>query len=145
MEGRRVADAEMRGERRIGYVRAALGAFAAVVRGVSVTLAACLMIGGDLTYRSSAQPSPAAATVRGGPQPSNTAVRWLIQAKYRHDAVVEGSRIGVQVDNGVVTLTGHARDESARVRALQLANQVRGVNMVHDRLEVRYAPPQRTE
>lgn len=124
-------------ERPNPYVASAKQRGAAGLRWASVAVAACLMVGGDFTYRTAAdEPSPAAATVRGGPQPSNTAVRWLIQAKYRQDGLVEAGRIAVQADNGVVTLTGRVRDEIARARAIVLATRVRGVDVVHDGLDV---------
>jgi osmotically-inducible protein OsmY len=119
------------------YLASAGRRAAATLKWGSVAVAACLMIGGDLTYRAGVhQPSPAAATMRGGPQPSNTAVRWLIQAQYRQDDLVAGGRIAVQADNGVVTLSGRVRDEPARSRAILLAGRVRGVTAVHDRLDV---------
>lgn len=95
-------------------------------------------MGGDLSYRESASrgASPAAATLRGGPQPSNTAIRWLIQAQYRNDGTVDGGRIAVQAESGVVTLTGVVGSEHARARAVVLAERTRGVTSVQDRLYV---------
>lgn len=66
--------------------------------------------------------------------------------KIRHDvqselgwqpALDEPAHIGVAVDGGVVTLSGHVRTLSQRLAAVMTAQRVTGVRAVNDELELR--------
>jgi hypothetical protein len=56
-------------------------------------------------------------------------IRWM--PGFEHGAV------GVAVEAGVVTLTGHVVDASARQAAEQMARRVPGVRSVADEIEIR--------
>lgn len=50
---------------------------------------------------------------------------------------IDAADIGVAVDKGVVTLTGHVRSYSERVTAIDTVEGVRGVRAIADEIEVR--------
>ena len=52
------------------------------------------------------------------------------------EAGLEATRIGVAADHGVVTLTGHVKDHSARLQAERAAKRVTGVEAVANEIEV---------
>ena len=57
-------------------------------------------------------------------------VTTKIKASFAADAQVSALAIDVDTVNGVVTLTGVAESESARQRAIQLAQETEGVQRV---------------
>jgi hypothetical protein len=59
-----------------------------------------------------------------------------IKSKMALDDTVAASRIDVDTDGHVVTLSGSVDTESARNRALQLARETEGVTSVVDKLRV---------
>jgi osmotically-inducible protein OsmY len=50
---------------------------------------------------------------------------------------IEASTIGVAVDNGVVTLTGHVQSLAQKVKAEELVRRIRGVRAIAQEIEVR--------
>ncbi len=62
-----------------------------------------------------------------------------IKAGLLSDPVIAGSAIGVDVQDGVVTLTGRVPSEAAATRVLGIARSTEGVRRVEDRL-VRESP-----
>ena len=58
-----------------------------------------------------------------------------VKERLAKDAHLKGSSVGVRSDNGVVTLTGDAKDLDARARASQLARGVDGVKAVKNELK----------
>jgi osmotically-inducible protein OsmY len=72
----------------------------------------------------------------------------MLDAKIKHDVMEEmqwdpsldSSGIGVTVEEGVVTLTGHVGSYSEKVTAEKAANRVHGVKAVANDVEVRLAP-----
>ena len=52
--------------------------------------------------------------------------------------MIDAALIGVTVENGIVTLTGHVRNYAERGIAERVALRVRGVRAVVERIEVRY-------
>jgi len=58
-----------------------------------------------------------------------------VKERLAKDAQLKGSHVGVRSDNGVVTLTGDAKDLDARARASQLARGVPGVKSVKNELK----------
>jgi len=58
-----------------------------------------------------------------------------VKERLAKDAQLKGSSVGVRSDNGVVTLTGDAKNLDARARASQLARGVDGVKAVKNELK----------
>jgi hyperosmotically inducible periplasmic protein len=58
-----------------------------------------------------------------------------VKERLAKDAQLKGSSVGVRSDNGVVTLTGDAKNLDARARASQLARGVEGVKAVKNELK----------
>ncbi|KQO89646.1 ornithine aminotransferase [Methylobacterium sp. Leaf90] len=52
--------------------------------------------------------------------------------------MIDAAQIGVTVENGIVTLTGHVRNYAEKSIAERVALRVRGVRGVVERIEVRY-------
>lgn len=52
--------------------------------------------------------------------------------------MIDPAQIGVTVENGIVTLTGHVRNYAEKSIAERIALRVRGVRGVVERIEVRY-------
>lgn len=50
---------------------------------------------------------------------------------------IDSAEIGVAVDQGVVTLTGHVRSYSYKVTTLEIVEKVLGVRAIADQIEVR--------
>jgi osmotically-inducible protein OsmY len=69
---------------------------------------------------------------------SDIGLRQSVLDELEFDPVVEASKIGVAVDNGVVTLTGHVGSYAEKVAAERIAQRVRGVRAVAQEIEVRY-------
>ena len=59
-----------------------------------------------------------------------------IKSKMALDDTVEASRINVDTEGTVVTLTGTVKSQSEKTRALQLARETEGVTSVVDRLRI---------
>ncbi len=57
-----------------------------------------------------------------------------IKSGLLRDPVVAGSAIGVEVQDGVVTLTGRVPSEAVAARAVDIARNTEGVRRVEDRL-----------
>jgi osmotically-inducible protein OsmY len=68
---------------------------------------------------------------------SDPVILTQIKTKFAVDPDVSAFAIDVDVDDGVVTLTGTVKNEQARQRALALARSVQGVKRVSDNLTVR--------
>lgn len=60
-----------------------------------------------------------------------------IKAKMALDDSVKASKIDVDTQGGVVTLTGTVGSEAERQRAVALARETQGVTQVNDRLQLR--------
>jgi osmotically-inducible protein OsmY len=59
-----------------------------------------------------------------------------VQGRFYQDSTVRASRVDVDTNNQVVTLSGSVQSDEARQRALELARGVEGVTSVEDRLMV---------
>ena len=55
-----------------------------------------------------------------------------------YDPRFDAAHIGVTVENGIVSLTGHVKNYNQRLDALSAVRRVRGVHAIADRIEVRY-------
>ena len=73
--------------------------------------------------------SPTNATV--GSSPSDRSLRDSISSALADDPALQGARINVTVSNGVVSLTGTARDTSQAARARQVVEGVAGTARVN--------------
>jgi osmotically-inducible protein OsmY len=62
-------------------------------------------------------------------------IKKAVKERLTKDPQLKGSDIEVRADNGVVTLTGDAKNLDARARASQLARGVAGVKAVKNELE----------
>jgi osmotically-inducible protein OsmY len=60
------------------------------------------------------------------------------------DPSIDAANIGVAVDDGVVTLTGHVSSYAEKLGAEQAARRVKGVRAVAQEIEVRYPTDKKT-
>ncbi len=65
-------------------------------------------------------------------------VRRHVLDELEYAPMVDAAQIGVAVDDGVVTLTGHVRNYAEKGIAERVTLRVRGVRAVIERIEVRY-------
>jgi hyperosmotically inducible protein len=65
---------------------------------------------------------------------SDDVVTARILARYRPDKTLDTANISVTTTGGVVTLDGIVPSETARRRAIQIAEEARGSKRVDDRL-----------
>jgi osmotically-inducible protein OsmY len=84
----------------------------------------------------------AAAGVHGAVDTAEDAVSTMtlttkIKAKMTLDDVVKASDIDVDVDGGIVTLTGDVRSKDEQRRAVRIATETSGVTRVVNHLKVR--------
>ena len=68
---------------------------------------------------------------------SDLALQQQVIDEFNFDPQVNPAHIGVIVDKGVVTLTGHVSDYAEKLAAAAAVRRVRGVRAVADELEVR--------
>lgn len=66
----------------------------------------------------------------------DNAIEIEVRAKIAEDESDKALAVGIDVDNGVVTLTGHARSADQRRRIGQAANDVKGVKSVINNIHV---------
>lgn len=65
-------------------------------------------------------------------------LRRFVVDELDYDPRVTAAHIGVAVENGVVTLTGHVASYAEKAAAERIAMHVRGVRAIVDSIEVRY-------
>jgi len=75
---------------------------------------------------------------------SDTELRQDVIDELEFDPRFDGAHIGVAVDRGVVTLTGHVASFAERTAAVAAARRVRGVRAIADDIEVRFAQEPKT-
>ena len=66
----------------------------------------------------------------------DSAIQVKVKTLLVRDKLLDGLRLDVDVDRGVVRLSGWVATEEMRRRALQMANSVKGVRSVDDQLQV---------
>jgi osmotically-inducible protein OsmY len=71
-----------------------------------------------------------------GYQRSDQRILEDVNDRLSDDAYVDASDIDVKIENGTVILSGHVPDKAAKRRAEDIAESVRGVNNVENRLRV---------
>lgn len=81
------------------------------------------------------------SVVRGqqsaGDYMSDAGVTTAVKAKFAEDPAVAATSIGVETMNGTVQLSGFAKSQSEKDRAVALARQVKGVTAVKNDIVVR--------
>lgn len=65
-------------------------------------------------------------------------VRQQVLNELQYAPMIDAAQIGVTVENGIVTLTGHVRSYAEKTIAERVALRVRGVRAVAEQIEVRY-------
>lgn len=65
-------------------------------------------------------------------------LRRFVVDELDYDPRMTAAHIGVTVDNGVVTLSGHVANLAEKVAAEKIVRHVRGVRAVVEQIEVRY-------
>lgn len=69
---------------------------------------------------------------------TNILLRQEILDELEFEPSIDVKSIGVAVDNGVVTLSGHVKSYAEKVSAVVATKRVKGVRVVADDIEVRY-------
>lgn len=65
-------------------------------------------------------------------------VRQMIIDELQFEPSIDAAHIGVAVENGVATLSGHVRSYAEKLAAEQAARRVRGVGAIAEEIEIRY-------
>lgn len=66
----------------------------------------------------------------------DTAIQAKVKTQLVADKVVDGLRLNVEVERGVVGLHGTVASELVRQRVLEIVGSVKGVRSIEDRLQV---------
>ena len=99
--------------------------------GATVAVALLVLIGGCNTYLDDAK------NRTPGEMTDDVAIHTILKTRLLRDPDVGGLRINVDVAKGVVRLYGYVGSEAERDRAQTLAAQIRGVQRVENRLQVK--------
>jgi len=75
-----------------------------------------------------------------GDKVEDASITAAIKMKFANDDTVHASKIDVDTKDGMVTLTGTVSSQTEADRAVQLAQKLDGVKMVHNNLTIQ--PPQ---
>ena len=71
---------------------------------------------------------------------SDAQLRQDVIEELAFDPRFDGTHIGVAVDGGVVSLTGHVESYAEKVAVIAAARRVRGVHAIAEAIEIRYVP-----
>ena len=77
------------------------------------------------------------ASAKLGDKANDASITIGVNAELAKDSTLSALRINVDTSNGRVMLSGSAPDKTSRDRATQLAQSVKGVVSVDNRLEIR--------
>ena len=69
---------------------------------------------------------------------TDTYLRQAIVDELDFEPSVNAANIGVAIDNGVVTLTGHVASYAEKIAAERAVERVKGVRAIAENIEVRY-------
>lgn len=94
-----------------------------------VIFALAFLLAGCQAYVDGSKRTPGEVT-------DDTQVKVAVKLKLLDDPEVKGTRIGVSVYRGVVTLSGRVPSEYAREKAHKITAAVRGVESTVDKLTV---------
>jgi osmotically-inducible protein OsmY len=75
---------------------------------------------------------------------SDLTLRQTILDELEFEPSVNAAHIGVAVNNGVVTLSGHVSSYAEKVAAEQAVKRVKGVQAIAEEIDVRYADDKKT-
>ncbi|NLS07884.1 BON domain-containing protein [Rhizobium sp. P32RR-XVIII] len=75
----------------------------------------------------------------------NLALRQSILDELEFEPSIDAAEIGVAVDNGVVTLTGHVSTYAEKEAAERVVRRVKGVRAIAQEIEVRIFGPKETD
>ena len=75
---------------------------------------------------------------------SDLQLRQDVVDELEFEPSVNAAHIGVAVDKGVVTLSGHVGSYAEKTAAVRAARRIRGVRAIADDIEVRYASDKKT-
>jgi osmotically-inducible protein OsmY len=79
----------------------------------------------------------AGAGTKTGNAVDDTVITTKVKSAFVGDQKVSAMNIGVETNQGVVTLTGTAKDWSESAKAAELARGVQGVRTVHNNITVK--------
>ncbi len=99
--------------------------------------------GPQTPVRASPTPDEVPRAALGDPELPDASLRAAVQRRLQADGNVEPSALAIDVDDGVVTLSGTTKDLIAHDRLVEQVATVRGVRGVVDRVQVR--PLSRTD
>ena len=88
-----------------------------------------LLFGGCQSYVDGSKRTPGEVT-------DDTQIKVSVKLKLLNDPEVKGTKIGVSVYRGVVTLSGRVPSEYAREKAHRITAEVRGVESTVDKLTI---------
>ena len=71
-------------------------------------------------------------------------LRQAVIDELEFDPRIDAANVGVAVDDGIVTLTGHVSSYVEKVAAEKAARRVKGVRAIAEELEVRYPSDKKT-
>ena len=74
----------------------------------------------------------------------DNALRQDIVDEFEFDPSFDGAHIGIAVERGIVTLTGHVESCAQKLAAVAAARRVKGVHGIADEIEVRYPDQKKT-
>lgn len=74
----------------------------------------------------------------------DSVLRQDIIDEFEFDPSFDGAHVGVAVENGIVTLTGHVESCAQKLAAVSAARRVKGVHGIADEIEVRYPDQKKT-
>jgi osmotically-inducible protein OsmY len=74
-----------------------------------------------------------------GAYASDSSITAKVKAKFVEDPVVSAMRLNVDTMNGVVQLSGFAKNSEEERRAIALAREVEGVKSVRDAIQIQPA------
>jgi len=75
---------------------------------------------------------------------SDLELRGRVMAELDYDPSIDAAHIGVAVDQGIVTLTGHVSNYAEKVAAERAVRRVKGVRAVADEIEIRLPREKKT-
>ena len=76
------------------------------------------------------------AKISGSSSESDATINVKISQQYVHDIAIKREDIGIEVNAGVVTLTGNVHSEQSAIRAISIAKNTTGVAMVISKLVI---------
>ena len=76
---------------------------------------------------------------------SETFLRQIILEELDYEPSLDATHIGVAVDNGIVTLTGHVASFAQKRAAITAVRRIHGVRAIADEIEVHYPFEEKTD